>query len=262
MVDFSSRAYSGYFSPARFDAEVLDCELRGSIPRELDGAFYRMHLDWLYPPRFQDEPTLSADGYISMFRFRNGIADYRGRYVRTDRFGRQLAARKQLYGYYRNPYTDDAEVRNIDNPGERTTANTTPVILAGRLYATKEDGLPYEIDPSTLATRPQTNFGGAWQARRSPPIPRWIRHPARRSATVTRRRAFARATCSCAASIARGTSRSSGASRRLTPACCTTCGSRAITSLSPAVGSLPTSSGSKPVASIGDGIPRSPHGTP
>jgi len=164
MVDFSMRAYSGYFSPARFDAEVLDCELRGSIPRELDGAFYRMHLDWLYPPRFQDEPTLSADGYISMFRFRNGIADYRGRYVRTNRFDRQLAARKQLYGYYRNPYTDDPEVRNIANPGERTTANTTPVILAGRLYATKEDGLPYRIDPNTLQTLGVEDFGGRWES--------------------------------------------------------------------------------------------------
>lgn len=164
MVDFSATAYSGYFSPARFDAEVLDCEVRGRIPPELDGAFYRMHLDWFYPPRFQDEPTLSADGYISMFRFRSGIADYRGRYVRTNRFDRQLAARKQLYGYYRNPYTDDPEVRNIANPGERTTANTTPVILAGRLYATKEDGLPYRIDPNTLQTLGQEDFGGRWHS--------------------------------------------------------------------------------------------------
>jgi carotenoid cleavage dioxygenase-like enzyme len=164
MVDFSARAYSGYFSPARFDAEVLDCELQGSIPPELDGAFYRMHLDWFYPPRFPDEPTLSADGYISMFRFRNGIADYRGRYVRTHRFERQLEARRQLYGYYRNPYTDDPEVRNIDNPGERTTANTTPVILGGKLYATKEDGLPYRIDPNTLETLGPEDFGGEWHS--------------------------------------------------------------------------------------------------
>jgi carotenoid cleavage dioxygenase len=164
MVDFSATAPSGYFAPARFDSEILDCEVKGSIPRELDGAFYRMHLDWFYPPRFADEASLSADGYVSMFRIRNGLADYRGRYVRTNRFERQHAARKQLYGYYRNPYTDDPEVRNIANPGERTTANTTPVILAGRLYATKEDGLPYRIDPNTLQTLGQEDFGGQWQS--------------------------------------------------------------------------------------------------
>ena len=164
MVDFSATAPAGYFSPARFDAEVLDCELRGAIPPDLEGAFYRMHVDWSYPPRYADEASLSADGYISMFRFRHGIVDYRGRYVRTHRFEKQLAARKQLYGYYRNPYTDESEVRNIAAPGERTSANTTPVILAGRLYATKEDGLPYRIDPNTLATLGPEDFGGRWQS--------------------------------------------------------------------------------------------------
>jgi len=109
MVDFSATAPTGYFSPGRFDAEVLDCELRGTIPRDLDGALYRMHLDWFYPPKFADEASLSADGYISMFRFRGGVVDYRGRYVRTNRFERQLAARRQLYGYYRNPYTDESQ---------------------------------------------------------------------------------------------------------------------------------------------------------
>jgi len=165
MVDFSAMAdATGYFAPARFDAQVLDCELRGSLPADLDGAFYRMHADWLYPPKFTDEASLSADGYISVFRFRSGVVDYRGRYVLTDRFGRQHAARHQLYGYYRNPYTDDPLVRDPANPGKRTSANTTPVILAGRLYATKEDGLPYRIDPNTLETLGQETFGGRWES--------------------------------------------------------------------------------------------------
>ncbi len=165
MVDFSRMPQAvGYFSPARFGAEVLDCEVTGTIPAELDGAFYRMHADWFYPPQLSDEASLSADGYVSMFRFKDGIVDYRGRYVRTDRFSRQLAARRQLYGYYRNPYTDSPEVRNIDNPGERTTANTTPVVLGGKLYATKEDGLPYQLDPNTLETLRQEDFGGQWRS--------------------------------------------------------------------------------------------------
>ncbi|MGH8326795.1 MAG: carotenoid oxygenase family protein, partial [Steroidobacteraceae bacterium] len=165
MADFSGMPHAkGYFAPARFDAEIHDCEVIGEIPLELDGAFYRMHADWFYPPKFADEASLAADGYISMFRFKDGSVDYRGRYVRTDRFSRQHAAHRQLYGYYRNPYTDDPEVRNVENPGERTTANTTPVVLAGKLYATKEDGLPYEIDPNTLETRRQEDFGGRWES--------------------------------------------------------------------------------------------------
>lgn len=165
MADFSlTHSLSGFFAPTRFEADVADCIVTGAIPAVLEGAFYRMHGDWFYAPKFADEASLSADGYISVFRFRGGSVDYRGRYVKTDRYRRQLAARKQLYGYYRNPHTDDAEVRDIDNPHLRTAANTTPVILGGKLYATKEEGLPYEIDPNTLETLGPTDFGGAWDS--------------------------------------------------------------------------------------------------
>jgi carotenoid cleavage dioxygenase len=148
----------------RFEVDLHDCEMTGELPKDLDGAFYRMHLDWLYPPMFEDDTILAADGYISMFRLKGGKAHYKGRYVQTARYRKQIEAGRQLYGYYRNPYTDDPSVRDIANPNKRTTANTTPVILGGKLYATKEDGLPYEIDPDTLATRPQTNFGGEWKS--------------------------------------------------------------------------------------------------
>jgi carotenoid cleavage dioxygenase-like enzyme len=118
----------------------------------------------LYPPMFSDDTSLAADGYISMFRLAEGRADYKGRFVETQRYRRQRDAGRQLYGYYRNPYTDDPSVRDIAHPNTRTTANTTPVILGGKLYATKEDGLPYEIDPNTLATLEQTDFGGVWKS--------------------------------------------------------------------------------------------------
>jgi carotenoid cleavage dioxygenase len=148
----------------RFEVDLHDCEMTGELPKDLDGAFYRMHLDWLYPPRFADDTIFGADGYISLFRLKGGRAHYKGRFVQTERYHRQREAGRQLYGYYRNPFTDDPQVRDIANPNRRTAANTTPVILGGKLYATKEDGLPYEIDPNTLATRGPTDFGGAWQS--------------------------------------------------------------------------------------------------
>lgn len=165
MVDFSQfNLMRHYFAPTRFEADVYDCEVTGQIPDDLEGAFYRLHVDWFYPPCAPDEASLSADGYISMFRFRNGIVDYRGRYVRNERFKAQLAARRQLFGYYRNPFTDDESVRDCETPLNRTSANTTPVILKGKLYATKEDGPPFEIDPNTLETLGPDDFGGAWKS--------------------------------------------------------------------------------------------------
>jgi carotenoid cleavage dioxygenase len=165
MADFSlTHPLTGFFAPTRFEAEVADCIVVGKLPAELQGAFYRMHGDWLYAPLYADEASLSADGYISMFRFREGAVDYRGRYVRTDRYLKQLAARRQLYGYYRNPYSDDPSVRDPERPHKRTSANTTPVVIGGKLYATKEEGLPYEIDPNTLETLGETDFEGSWDS--------------------------------------------------------------------------------------------------
>ena len=155
---------AGFQSPQRFEADVFDCEVVGEIPTGLDGAFYRVHGDWLYPPKFADDAFISPEGYVSAFRLHNGSADFKGRWIRNERFNNLLAARRQLYGYYRNPYTDDAEVKDIQNPHRRTTSNTAPVVLAGKLYATKEDGLPYEIDPNSLATVGMTDFGGRYKS--------------------------------------------------------------------------------------------------
>ena len=165
MVDFSGQPeMKGFFAPTRFEADIFDCEVTGQIPAELDGAFYRLHPDWLYPPNPPDDIILAADGYASMFRFKGGAVDYKGRYVRTERFRNQLAARRQLYGYYRNPFTDDPCVFDAANPQRRTTANTTPVAFGGRLYATKEDGLPHRLDPNTLETLGPTDLDGQWKS--------------------------------------------------------------------------------------------------
>ena len=47
-------------------------------------------------------------------------------------------AGRQLYGYYRNPFTDDPAVRDPAHPNRRTVANTAPVVHGGKLFALKE----------------------------------------------------------------------------------------------------------------------------
>jgi carotenoid cleavage dioxygenase len=131
----------GTGSPTRFEADIPDCEVQGQIPRDIDGAFYRVGAEWYYPPIFADDAILNADGYFSMFRIRDGRVSYKGRWVRTERFRYNQEAGRQLYGYYRNPYTDDPYIRDPANPARRTVANTAPLIHARRLLALKEDGL-------------------------------------------------------------------------------------------------------------------------
>lgn len=165
MVDFSGQpTMKGFFSPQRYDADIGDCEVVGKIPHDLQGAFVRLGGEWYYPPSFADDAALNTDGYVSMFRFRRGRVDYKGRFVRTERFRRNLAAGRQLYGYYRNPYTDDPTVRDVAHPGRRTVSNTTPLAYAGRLFTLKEDGLPQQIDPLTLDTIGPWDFHGKYKS--------------------------------------------------------------------------------------------------
>jgi carotenoid cleavage dioxygenase-like enzyme len=165
MVDFAQvKTKVGYFTPERFEAQVYDCEVQGKIPKDLNGTFFRVGGDWLYPPKFPDDAALNSDGYISAFRFHDGIVDYRGRYVRTRRFEADRAANRQLYGYYRNPYTDDPSVSDPSRPNLRTVSNTAPVVHAGKLFTLKEDGLPHRIDPLTLETLGVWDFDGAWKS--------------------------------------------------------------------------------------------------
>jgi carotenoid cleavage dioxygenase-like enzyme len=151
-------------SPLRFDASIDDCEVTGKIPADLEGAFYRVGYEWYYPPKFPDDAVLNADGYASMFRFRGGKVDFRGRFVETQRLQKLRAAKRQVYGYYRNPYTDEPGVSDPAKPNQRTVANTAPLIHGGKLFALKEDGLPHELDPNTLQTRGTWDFNGKWQS--------------------------------------------------------------------------------------------------
>jgi carotenoid cleavage dioxygenase-like enzyme len=154
----------GFFAPMRFEADISDCEVIGKIPQDLDGAFVRVGGEWLYPPKFPDDAMLNTDGYVSSFRFRNGAVSYKGRWIRTHRYQQVVAAQRQLYGYYRNPFTDDESVRDPKRPNLRTVSNTAPIAHGGKLFTLKEDGLPHEIDPTTLDTIGPYDYDGAWKS--------------------------------------------------------------------------------------------------
>lgn len=162
-VNFSTDpSATGFFAPTRYEADLFDCEVEGQIPKDLNGAFYRACVDWFYPSKdpINDAVPFNGDGYIGMFRIANGNCDYKGRYVRTDRYLADRKARKQLFGLYRNRSTDDPSVQNLS----RTVANTSPYSHSGKFFALKEDFLPIEMDPNTLETIGPWDFHGKYES--------------------------------------------------------------------------------------------------
>jgi len=170
MADFSAENRRGFSAPTRFEATVYDCETIGKVPSDIAGAFVRVGGEYLYPSKHKDDGP-NSDGYISSFRFKDGRVNYVGKWIKTTRFKKNLAASRQLYGYYRNPYDDDPSVTDIAHPEKRALANTAPIAHGGKLFALKEDGAPFEVHPDTLETVGTWDFHGKYKA------PTFTAHP-------------------------------------------------------------------------------------
>lgn len=148
--------FSGPLEPVRADTEVFDLLVEGAIPDSVRGAFVRVQPDPLYPPMLGHDIFFNGDGAVSSFRIQDGRVDLIHKYVETERLKRQKAARRSLFGIYRNRFTNDPSTsdRNF------STANTNVIAFADRLLALKEDSLPYALDPLTLETIGVDDLGG------------------------------------------------------------------------------------------------------
>ena len=150
-VDFRGHPMfrAGFNSPTRFEADVYDCEVWGQIPSDIDGTFYR---------RAVRLPISAADERVAhglqrrwprqRVPFLERLRRFEGKYVKTERLMAERKARKRLWGVYRNHFTDDPQVANID----RGAANTHIYWHGGKMIVLKEDSLPYHIDPFSLET--------------------------------------------------------------------------------------------------------------
>ncbi len=150
-------AFTGFNTPSRVEADIADLDVKGVIPVELNGAFYRVQPDPQFPPRLGDDIAFNGDGMITMFRFHDGRVDFRQRWAQTDKWKLEHEAGKGLFGAYRNPLTDDESVKGKI----RGTANTNAFVYGGKLYALKEDSPALVMNPATLETEGYTWFNGA-----------------------------------------------------------------------------------------------------
>jgi carotenoid cleavage dioxygenase-like enzyme len=151
-----SPMFTGINAPSRIEADVGDLQVAGSIPREIDGAFYRVAADHQFAPRFQNDIPFNGDGLVSMFRFHDGQVSLKSRYARTDRFLAERAAGRALFGRYRNRWTDDPSVAGVN----RNLANTNVIVYNGVLLALREDSPPFAMDPVTLESIGNWDFQG------------------------------------------------------------------------------------------------------
>jgi all-trans-8'-apo-beta-carotenal 15,15'-oxygenase len=143
--------------------------VEGEIPAFLRGTYYLNG-----PARFERggqryRHWLDGDGMVCALRFGEEGPRLTARYVRGTRLIEEEAAGRPLYRSFGTAFPDDRLVRGV---ALESPLNVSIYTVGGRLLAFGEQGLPWELDPETLATRGPFTFGGALN-----PVSPFAAHP-------------------------------------------------------------------------------------
>lgn len=77
---------TGHHQPNRMEVDAPDLVIRGRLPDDLAGVFYRNGAEPLYPPTDEDYHWFDGDGMVYAFFISDGRVSMRNRWVRTDKF--------------------------------------------------------------------------------------------------------------------------------------------------------------------------------
>jgi all-trans-8'-apo-beta-carotenal 15,15'-oxygenase len=143
-----------------FDAVEASYEISGifgTVPEWLRGTYYVNG-----PARFERGGTryqhwLDGDGMVCALYFSDAGVRFASRFVDTPKLREEQAAGKPIYRTFGTAFPGDKLRRGLmlEPP-----VNVSVYHWANRLLAFGEQTLPYELDPATLATRGEFDFGG------------------------------------------------------------------------------------------------------
>lgn len=140
------------------DYRVSADEIEGEIPEAVRGTFYHIG-----PGRNRIGGQtfghwFDGDGMVHAITLDDSGVHYRNRFVRTPKYRAETRAGRIV----KRSFGHNAPGGILANMGRlpANCANTSLAWHAGRLLALWEGGRPWELDPSTLATRGEYDFGG------------------------------------------------------------------------------------------------------
>jgi carotenoid cleavage dioxygenase-like enzyme len=152
-------------SPGALDEIIPTSRIRGTIPSRLHST--RMLSNgpgWTRIGSTTAHP-FDGHGYLRAFEFQpDGSLRVRARFVETDSFLEE----REAGSFVRRGFATNRPGpfwRNLGFGQPRNVANTTIVNWGGRLLAGWEAGLPHALDPETLETQGEHDFGGLLESR-------------------------------------------------------------------------------------------------
>lgn len=162
LVEIALLQRAGQTVNAEVETELELVE--GSLPAELRGVLYRNGPGRMERGGVRYGHPFDGDGMVTRFAFAAGHVRYRNRFVRTRQYQEEEAAGRILYRNFGTSIPGGV-LRNLLRLGFKNAANTSVVRHGGILLALWEAGLPHRLDPETLETLGEHDFGGALRNR-------------------------------------------------------------------------------------------------
>jgi all-trans-8'-apo-beta-carotenal 15,15'-oxygenase len=127
-------------------------EVEGEIPPDLNGILFRNGPGLLDIYGQPVHHPFDGDGMISAITFSDGRAHFRNRYVRTEEYCAEQAAKRMLYRGVFGTQKPGGWLANAFDLRKKNVANTNVIDWGGKLLALWEASHPHRLDSSTLET--------------------------------------------------------------------------------------------------------------
>ncbi len=143
--------------PNPVEADYPITKIEGEIPRELNGTLYRNGPCQKVLPKSGPGGLhlFDGDALVHAIRFDDGKAHHLSRYARTPSFERVDQEGRYCLGGLNLPAEGP-----IADPVPDLQPNTNIVMHGGRLLALVEVAAPFEMDPTTLASKGPWDYDG------------------------------------------------------------------------------------------------------
>jgi all-trans-8'-apo-beta-carotenal 15,15'-oxygenase len=156
MEDYAPFIERAFSLEPREESYVVE-NLEGEIPGYVHGSYYLNGPARFSRGSFDYRHWLDGDGMVCALRFANGRAHFTSRFVRSTKFVAEEEAGRPLFRTFGTSFEEDRLKRRI---ALESPVNVSVYPYRNSLLAFGEQGLPWELDPVTLETRGEYNFGG------------------------------------------------------------------------------------------------------
>lgn len=156
----------GPYTPVVSEITAVDLEVvHGEIPADLYGAYMRNGPNPVFEPKGLYH-WFDGDGMVHGVYFRDGRASYVRKWIQTralrDEIARGGVELAGIMGPFDLSRVSEATEATANPDYCKDTANTTITLHNGKLLAQWYNaGRPYALDPLTLETLGEEDFGGA-----------------------------------------------------------------------------------------------------